>query len=192
MNVRECQALLATTLTGTTCTAPERTPAWRTKQSILRMASAYESDGRTFMSGGDPVNALAAFLYGLGWLHCGASAGLLVIKIENHGCPFAGSSADIPASQYAKLDEKTNRYAHLLTTAIASVSPAPDPGIPLHAFALQVRFIAEVYLHQGNKKVSDGNLEEALACFSYGHGWLDAGVEMGLFSIHAYREIFTL
>jgi hypothetical protein len=37
-----------------------------------------------------------------------------------------------------------------------------------------------------------GRQEEALACFSYGHGWLDCGVETGLFSICANREMFTV
>jgi hypothetical protein len=156
------------------------------------MSAAYESDGKTFLAAGDPVNALAAFLYGLGWLHCGLASGLLVSPDDRAGCPFVGIFEQIPASQREKLDEKTGRYAHLLTMALASVTPAPEPGTPPHAFALQVRFIAGLYLHQGNRRAAGGMPEEGLACFSYGHGWLDAGVQAGLFSIHAHREIFTV
>ena len=114
---------------------PGRIPCGRTGQSILRMAAAYESDGRTFMAAVDPVNALAAFLYGLGWLHCGFASGLLVNVGNHQGCPFAGTFSPIPVSQYGKLDEKTERYARLLGTAIASVEPAPDSGTPAHTFA---------------------------------------------------------
>lgn len=192
MNIRECQVILASSLAGTRCSAPEESPNGRTGLSLLRMASAYESDGETFMAGGDPVNALAAFLYGLGWLHCGIGSGLLVPTVDRIPCPFAGEFEPVPASQFMKLDEKTGRYAHLLTTALASVSPAPDPGTPAYTFAMQVRFIAEQYLSQGNRHASEGKSESGLARFSYGHGWLDAGVQAGLFSIHAHREIFTV
>ena len=37
-----------------------------------------------------------------------------------------------------------------------------------------------------------GQKEDALACFSYGHGWLDAGVQAGLFAVIANRDIFTV
>jgi hypothetical protein len=192
MKIHESHTLLSTTLAATTCSAPENSPNGSTGQSVIRMASAYESDGTTFFEHGDPVNALAAYLYGLGWLHCGIASGLLIVQGENAACPFAGGFEDIPASQHQKLDEKTGRYAHLLATALASVTPAPCHGTPAHAFSGQVLFIAEVYLQRGNRQASRGQLEEGLACFSYGHGWLDCGVQAGLFAIHAHREIFTV
>jgi hypothetical protein len=192
MMLKECQALLAATLAGTRCSAQEGSPCGRTAQSILRMAAAYESDGRTFVAAGDPVNALAAFLYGLGWLHCGSASGLLVSVAKNRGCPFAGMFEPVPASQHGKLSEKAGRYARLLDTAIASVAPAPDRNTPAYAFSGQVRFIASLYLLRGNQLAAAGKREDALACFSYGHGWLDAGVQQGLFVILAHREIFTV
>jgi len=192
MMLKEYQALLATTVAGTQCNAPEGSPCGRTGESILRMAAAYESDGRTFMAAGDPVNALAAFLYGLGWLHCGSASGLLIAFGNRRGCPFTGTFSPVPASQHGQLNEKKERYARLLGTAIASVAPAPEPGTPSHAFAVQVRFIASVYLLRGNRQAEAGSGEDALACFSYGHGWLDAGVGMGLFTILAHRDIFTV
>ncbi len=192
MTIKGCGDLLAAALARAACTAPEGSPQGRTGQSVLRMASAYESDGRTFLENGDPVNALAAFLYGLGWIHCGSASGLLVIPGEKPGCPFATPAEKVPASQYLKLDEKTGRYAHLLETAIASVTPSPAPGTPAHTFALQVLFIAGVYLQRGNQEAGERRLEEGLSCFSYGHGWLDAGVECGLFTINANHGIFTV
>jgi hypothetical protein len=192
MNIPQCQVLLAATLADARCSAPDESPYGRTGQSVLRMASAYESDGKTFMAGGDLINALAAFLYGLGWLHCGVASGLLVTTGVRSACPFGGRFDPVPAAQYVKLDEKTGRYARLLDTAIALVTPVPDPGTPAYAFAVQVRFIAGLYMLHGKQQASAGRPEEALACFSYGHGWLDAGVETGLFSILANRQIFTV
>lgn len=192
MRIAEYGTMLASVLSATTCSAPEGTSVGRTGQAVIRMASAYESDGRMFLSGDDPVNALAAFLYGLGWLHCGIASGLLVCSVGNPGCPFATPAENVPASQYLKLDEKTGRYAHLLTTAIASVTPSPASGTSAHVFAQQVLFIVGIYLQRGNREAGKGRPEEGLSCFSYGHGWLDAGVECGLFSIHANREIFTV
>jgi hypothetical protein len=156
------------------------------------MAAAYESDGRTFLSADDPVNALAAFFYGLGWVHCGTALGILAGPDLPPACPFAGTWEEIPARHREKLEEKAGRYSRLLATALESVSPAPESGTPAHAAALMVRFIAERYRDQGSRSVGGSRREEGLACFSYGHGWLDAGVEAGLFSVHANRGIFTL
>ena len=192
MRITESATVLASALARTTCSAPEGTPLWRTGQAVIRMASAYESDGKTFLSGDDPVNALAAFLYGLGWLHCGIASGLLGCSEINPPCPFATPMENVPASYYLKLDEKTGRYARLLETAIASVTPAPAPGTPTHDFSGKVLFIAGTYLQKGRREAFDGRTETALSCFSYGHGWLDAGVESGLFVIHANRDIFTV
>jgi len=192
MNLPQCQALLAATLADARCSAPEESLYGRTGQSVLRMVFAYKSDGETFMAGGDPVNALAAFLYSFGWLHCGIASGLLVTSGDRTECPFGEGFEPVPAAQYAKRDEKAGRYSRLLDTAIASVTPAPDPGTPACAFAEQVHFIAGVYLLRGDRQASAGEREYALACFSYGHGWLDAGVGCGLFSILAHREIFTV
>jgi uncharacterized protein len=192
MNIPQCQVLLTATLADARCSVPDETPYGRTGQSVLRMASAYESDGGTFMAGGDPVNALAAFLYGLGWLHCGIASGLLITSGKRPACPFGGRFGPLPSAHYVKLDEKTGRYARLLDTAIASVAPSPDPDTPAYAFAVQVCFIAGLYLFHGRQQASAGRREEALACFSYGHGWLDAGVGTGLFSILAHRDIFTV
>lgn len=192
MNLAGLQAMLDATLRASSAGVPPATALDQAAQSVLRMADAYERDGRTFLARGDPVNALAAFLYGLGWLHCGIASGLLGHSGKKIPCPFSTAQDPLPPSQSAKLDEKTERYARLLRTALSSVSPAPDSSSPAHAFALKVRFIAGLYLARGEGLAGSGRQEDALACFSYGHGWLDCGVETGLFAIHANRGIFTV
>jgi hypothetical protein len=193
MKIQQCQALLVESLGNTVCCTPERSPYGITGTSILRMARSYESDGKSFLVREDPVNALAAFLYALGWLHCGTASGLLMVQGERSlSCPFTDTFDPVPASQFVKRDEKTSRYARLLDTALASVSPSPDPATPLHLFARDILFISTIYLHRGRHLAAERHNEDALACFSYGHGWLDTGVQAGLFTIHANREIFTV
>jgi uncharacterized protein len=193
MKIQECQVLLADALGCTASCLPEHSPSGKTAASILRMARAYESDGTSFLAREDPVNALAAFLYAFGWLHCGAASGLIGVREgRKPSCPFTGTFDTVPASQFGKRDEKTSRYARLLETALASVSPAPDPATPLHRFAREILFISNIYLYRGKHLIAERYNEDALACFSYGHGWLDTGVQAGLFTIHANRAIFTV
>jgi len=193
MKIQECQALLTKSLGDTVCFPPERSPYGITGTSILRMARSYESDGKSFLAGEDPVNALAAFLYAFGWLHCGAASGLIGVQGDRYlSCPFTGTFDPVPASQIVKRDEKTSRYARLLDTALTSVSPAPDPATPLHLFARDILFISTIYLHRGRHLAAERHNEDALACFSYGHGWLDAAVRSGLFRITRDRAIFTV
>ncbi|MFA5346642.1 MAG: DUF357 domain-containing protein [Methanoregula sp.] len=191
MKIAECQYLLTATLSTTRIPAPQDTTTGQIAASVLEMACAYESDGIQFLASGDPVNALAGFYYGFGWLHFGLSSGLLIVK-GTAACPFAGQPEILPPLCRAKLEEKSYRYAHLLETASSSVTCAPDPATRSHGFAGQILFIAMVYARQGNQLLKSGTHEKALACFSYGHGWLDAGVAAGLFRITSNRDIFCI
>jgi len=191
MKIAECQILFTTTLSTTRISAPESTPINKIAALILEMARAYESDGITFFVTGDPVNALAGFYYGFGWLHFGLSSGLLTVTTSPL-CPFWEPYEVLQPSFRAKLEEKASRYAHLLDTALSSVKCAPDPATTSHGFAERIHFVAEVYAKRGDYHVKSGSLEDALASYSYGHGWLDAGVTAGFFRIVAERDLFTV
>jgi len=191
MKITECQILFTTMLSTTRIPAPESTPINKIAALVLEMARAYESDGITFVVSGDPVNALAGFYYGFGWLHFGLSSGLLTITTSPR-CPFSEPQEVLQPPHMKKLEEKTCRYAHLLDTALSSVKCAPDPATVSHGFAKRIHSVAVVYARRGNYHVKSGSLEDALASFSYGHGWLDAGVTAGLFRIVAERDLFTV
>jgi hypothetical protein len=191
MKITDCQDLFSATLSMTRIPAPEGTPVNRIAASILEMARAYESDGVVFRESGDPVNALAACYYGFGWLHFGMASGFLAVT-PPVACPFAGPPEVFPPPFRAKLEEKSHRYGRLLDVARSSVEGAPDPATIHHDFAMQVLFTARVYARQGGYFLKSGTGEGALACFSYGHGWLDAGVAAGLFQITANRHIFCI
>jgi len=191
MKIADCQILFTTTLSLTRIVAPERTPLNKIAASVLEMAHAYESDGITFFASRDPVNALAGFYYGLGWLHFGLSSGLLA-TMHPQGCPFSGPLEKLPPQFMAKLEGKTDRYACLLDTARSSVGCASDPASTSHDFAGRILAVAAVYARRGHYCRKSGEPEDALASFSYGHGWLDAGVTAGFFYIVAERDLFTV
>ncbi len=79
----------------------------------------------------------------------------------------------------AELTEKTHRYESLLTKALDSVEDA-DRGDSDTMEALEM---AESYLEDGRRFLEDGDDVNALAAFSYGHGWLDAGARFGLYEV---------
>ena len=191
MKITDCQTLLSATLSTTRISAPERTHLNTIAALVLEMARAYESDGATFFVSGDPVNSLAGFYYGFGWLHFGLSSGLLTTTTSPR-CPFLKSHEILQLPFRTKLEEKAGRYAHLLETALSSVKCAPDPAAAGHDFAERIHAVAQVYARRGGYHLKSGSFEDALASFSYGHGWLDAGVTAGFFRILAERDLFTI
>ena len=191
MNIRKCQQNLAAGLAAARFTAPESSYLGKTARTIHGMASAYESDGLAFCAGGDPVNGLAGFFYGFGWLHFGYEYGAFGNFIET-ACPFTGGCDTLPSEYREKLEEKARRYRRLLDTARISVSPGPDPATFSFVFSERVLCISGLYSRQGSVFLESGRIEDALACFSYGHGWLDAAVTAGLYRITGERDLFTV
>ncbi|PKL70001.1 MAG: DUF357 domain-containing protein [Methanomicrobiales archaeon HGW-Methanomicrobiales-1] len=192
MKIAECRDALAAALSRTRITADRHTPLGHEGFAILEMAQAYRKDGTTFYRAGDIVNALAAFWYSAGWLHFGISSGYLSSDDQNPFGPFTGPLENLPLAFAEKLGEKTQRYERLLDTARSSVECAGEPATISNDFAGKVLLIAGLYASRGKGNLKAGAYEEALACFSYGHGWLDAGVTCGYFRIMAHRDIFTV
>jgi hypothetical protein len=190
MMVADCGHFLSDQLDSARITAPQRTALCAAAEDILRMAAAYLHDGTTFLSSGDSVNALASFCYGYGWLHFGATSGY--IEVMSVSCPFSTPFEQAPAPLWGKLDEKCARYARLLDTARSAVVPSPEQGTVMHATADHVLAITAAYARQGRWYAVQGQAPDALACFSYGHGWLDAAVRAGIFAIVSDRDLFTV
>lgn len=190
MRVADCGHLLSGTLGSANITAPERTYLHATAEDILEMVAAYLHDGNTFLSQGDWVNALAAFCYGYGWLHFGATTGYF--EMQSVSCPVSTPFEQAPLSLCGKLEEKTGRYARLLDTARSAVIASPVQGTVMHTAAERVLAITAVYARQGDVFRLLAQPQDALACYSYGHGWLDAAVRSGIFSIVSDRDLFTV
>ncbi|MBN1431750.1 MAG: DUF357 domain-containing protein [Methanomicrobiaceae archaeon] len=194
MKIKSTGELLGKTISSSAICPPEGTPMHRAAEDIMEMAYAYLYDGGQFLESGDQVNALASYAYGQGWLDAGIYTGL----ISGSGNPeFISIQCDkeIPESLREHLVEKTGRYHRMLDSAIKSVVAAPDTECPL--FEAAIRIIEEAVEHlETGIKYKDGNentsLSSALRHFSYGYGWLDAGVRTGILSITGDRTLFTI
>ncbi|SIR61313.1 DUF357 domain-containing protein [Natronorubrum thiooxidans] len=92
----------------------------------------------------------------------------------------------------ADLEEKTDRYGELLGAALEEASVAPPAGTPMAEAADDCYEMAESYLEDGTHFREAGDLVNALASFSYGHAWLDAGARVGLFDVPTEGHLFTV
>jgi len=91
----------------------------------------------------------------------------------------------------ADLEEKTDRYEGLLTEALDAADIAPPEGTPMHEAALDYEEMAASYLKDGRHFRDADDPVNALASFSYGHAWLDAGARIGLFDVPTEGHLFT-
>jgi len=148
--------------------------------------------GRCLRKKAIPSTPLPRIITGLAGCTSGWQYGLLVHAWEQPACPFTAPTETIPAPLAGRLAEKTSRYLRLLETAASSVARAPDKETAVGAFADRVLCAGTCYARHGKTLLARGEREEALASFSYGHGWIDAGVRAGLFIVTANREIFTI
>jgi len=92
----------------------------------------------------------------------------------------------------ADLAEKTDRYETLLAEALAAATVAAPPETPLSDAAAEHVEMAESYLDDGRHFREQDDLVNALASFSYGHGWLDAGARAGLLDVPSEGNLFTV
>jgi hypothetical protein len=90
------------------------------------------------------------------------------------------------------LEEKTDRYEAMLAEALSAATVAVPSGTPLGDAAAECEEMARSYLDDGRHFRDEDDLVNALAAFSYGYGWLDAGVRMGLFEVPEGSHLFTM
>ncbi|MFT4891778.1 MAG: hypothetical protein ACI9YT_002713 [Halobacteriales archaeon] len=92
----------------------------------------------------------------------------------------------------ATLEEKTERYERLLADGIDAAEPAGAPDSPLAAAAEECLEMAEAYLDDGRHFRDADDPVNALAAFSYGHGWLDAAARIGVIDVPTESHLFTV
>lgn len=88
--------------------------------------------------------------------------------------------------------EKTDRYEDLLASALAEATVVAPAETPLATAADEFEEMARSYLEDGRHFREEGDLVDALAAFSYGHAWLDAGARIGLFDVPDGGDLFTV
>ena len=92
----------------------------------------------------------------------------------------------------ADLDEKTDRYERLLAEALDAATVAVPSGTALADAAGEFEQMARSYLEDGRHfREEEEDPVNALAAFSYGHAWLDAGARIGLFDVPEEGHLFT-
>jgi hypothetical protein len=92
----------------------------------------------------------------------------------------------------ADIVEKTDRYEGLLAEALDAATVAPPDGTPMADAAAECEEMAQSYLEDGRHFRAEDDLVNALASFSYGHAWLDAGARIGLFDVPTDGHLFTV
>jgi hypothetical protein len=92
----------------------------------------------------------------------------------------------------ADIAEKTDRYEGLLAEALEAAEPVPPAETPLADAAADYEEMARSYLEDGRHFREEDDLVNALAAFSYGHAWLDAGARLGLFEVPTDDHLFTV
>jgi hypothetical protein len=86
-------------------------------------------------------------------------------------------------SQPANLKEKTNRYMVMLQNALGNIEIAAEERSYLYRIADDYLIMARSYFKDGVFFMKKDDPVNALACFCYGHAWLDAGARLGVFKI---------
>jgi hypothetical protein len=190
MNLQLLKNELEARLEGATCIPVRHTALSRCTDEILGMVSAYHQDGVMFLRKEDFPNALASFAYAFGWFDAGSCLGL--ISARSCGLPLTGPETGRRDTRDSRFIEKTGRYRRLLEAACSELVPAPEEGSCLYDTCERILMIARIFLDQGSCHERSGDLPSALAAYSYGFGWLDAGVRTGLFRINSQRELFTI
>ncbi|QGN07081.1 DUF357 domain-containing protein [Halorhabdus sp. CBA1104] len=92
----------------------------------------------------------------------------------------------------ADLTEKTDRYERLLARALEEATVLAPETTPLGDAATDCLEMARSYLEDGRHFRAEDDLVNALAAFSYGHAWLDAGARIGLFDVPEEGHLFTV
>ncbi|RXE55212.1 hypothetical protein ABH15_13145 [Methanoculleus taiwanensis] len=91
-----------------------------------------------------------------------------------------------------RLHEKTTRYERMLSEAITAVETGPDRASLLSEAAEMVVAEARRGHLDGSLHLRNQEYAAALSLFSYGYGWLDAGVRAGLLRVTGRRDLFTV
>jgi len=191
MNLQELGSELGARINETRLIPANRSILRACGKEILGMVQAYYVDGTTFFfTKGDLPNALASFTYAFGWLDAGSCLGY--VSTRSQGLPQCRPDPGKNHSSDPRLMEKTRRYYNLLSVACHGLEPAPEGGSCLHDTGEKILMIARLFLENGFHNEQSGDIFSALASYSYGFGWLDAGVRIGLFRIIRNRELFTI
>ena len=84
------------------------------------------------------------------------------------------------------------KYLRVTHEALERVIAAPPPRSFLRGASDDFLAMARAYLADAEHFSAEGDAERALAAVSYAHGWLDAGVRLGILDGGEDDQRFTL
>jgi hypothetical protein len=93
--------------------------------------------------------------------------------------------------QQEELEERLDRYLKITAKALAKVSVAPPDRSFLRRGGEDFLAMARSYYHDALHFKEKGDVARALAAVSYAHGWIDAGVRLGLLDGGNDDQTFT-
>ncbi|HEC57262.1 MAG TPA: DUF357 domain-containing protein [Candidatus Syntrophoarchaeum butanivorans] len=82
----------------------------------------------------------------------------------------------------ADLYEKTERYCRMLRSALEHLR-ITQKGEDMKDAVEEFLAMASAYYQDGVYFREKGDWVNALVSFTYGHGWIDAGVRLGIFEV---------
>jgi hypothetical protein len=83
---------------------------------------------------------------------------------------------------------RAEKYVGMARKALSSV--VEESPACAHR-ASEILRMATAYVSDAERFLSNGALADAFACANYAHGWLDAGVKLGLLRVTSNRELFA-
>lgn len=86
--------------------------------------------------------------------------------------------------------ERARKYESLLAEAVDVATVVTDPAGA--ASGEEVLSMAHSYLTDGRYFLEENDPARALAAFSYGHGWLDAGARLGVVDVPVDGDLFAI
>jgi len=89
-------------------------------------------------------------------------------------------------------DEKIRKYMATTQKALEKVKVIAPSRSFLAEIAEDFFDMAKRYHEDAIFFKNNGNIVDAFAAVNYAHGWLDAGVRLGLFDVGMDDELFTL
>lgn len=89
------------------------------------------------------------------------------------------------------LEERLRRYLEITRLALDKVKVVPPPRSFLKGGAEDMLSMAQTYYTDALHFQGQGDAARALAAVSYAHGWIDAGVRLGLLDGGEDDQTFT-
>ncbi len=86
--------------------------------------------------------------------------------------------------------ERASEYESLLAEAVDVASIVSD--VERQEAGEEVLAMARSYLTDGRYFLDENDPVRALAAFSYGHGWLDAGARLGVVDVPVDGDLFAM